>query len=304
VDLGLWKRRVERPIEQVRERSSLVDHVLTMLAHYGRVDGSGRAGAVTYYAFLAFFPIMALAFFAVGLIANVYEDARENLTDIINQLFDGLIGTGDGQISIDVFADNATPAGILGLLVFLYAGLGWMSAMRKALQSLFDAAESERLGFVMGKVRDLMALGLVGAMLLVALAVTSAVNHFSEDIIEWVGLDPESELATLGLQLVGALLGVVVITALLLVLYQFLARPRVSQRALREGAVLAAIGFVVLKLIADWLIAMTHGNPAFTVFGVALVLLVLINYFTRVVMYGAAWAYTSEREPDLNAESS
>jgi len=37
---------------------------------------------------------------------------------------------------------------------------------------------------------------------------------------------------------------------------------------------------------------------------VALVLLVLLNYFTRVVMYGAAWAYTSEREPDLNAESS
>jgi len=147
-----------------------------------------------------------------------------------------------------------------------------------------------------------MALGLVGGMLLVALALTSAVNRYSDEILEAIGLAPDSGLTNGGLQLVGALLGVVIVTALLMVLYQFLARPRVSRRALREGAVLSAIGFVVLKLLADWLIALTHGNPAFTVFGVALVLLVLINYFTRVVMYGAAWAFTSEREPDLNQE--
>ena len=44
--------------------------------HYGDVKGGLQAGAVTYFAFLSFFPILALAFFVVGLLSQVYPDAR------------------------------------------------------------------------------------------------------------------------------------------------------------------------------------------------------------------------------------
>ena len=40
-----------------------------------------------------------------------------------------------------------------------------------------------------------------------------------------------------------------------------------------------------------------RGNPAFQAFGVALILLIWINYFSRLVMYSAAWAYTLRRRP-------
>ena len=36
---------------------------------------------MTYFAFLSFFPILALAFFVVGYIAQVYPDAQNNLVD-------------------------------------------------------------------------------------------------------------------------------------------------------------------------------------------------------------------------------
>ena len=36
-----------------------------------------------------------------------------------------------------------------------------------------------------------------------------------------------------------------------------------------------------------------QNSPAFQVFGIALILLVWINYFSRVVMYAAAWAHTA-----------
>ncbi len=295
---GAW-RRVELAVARARERSGWLDHALAMLGHYGRVDGNGQAGAVTYFAFLAFFPIMALAFFFVGLIANVFPGAQASLTSFTNTLLEGLVGEADGRVSLRTFQDNASTAGLLGLAGFLYAGLGWMSAMRHALQTLFAKPQDDRPNLFVGKARDLMTLGAVGLMLLVAFAVTTAVNGFDDEIIGGLGLDPDSGLATLGLRLVGAALAVVLITSLLMVLYQLLARPRVAHRALREGALLAAIGFVLLKLAADKLIALTAGRPAFTAFGVALVLLVLINYFSRVVMYGAAWAYTSQRAPDL-----
>ncbi len=298
MDLGRAWRRVELTVKRARDRYGWLDHAMAMLGHYGRVDGNGQAGAVTYFAFLAFFPIMALAFFAIGMLANI-PHAENNLTEVINTLLAGLVGNGPGQVSLKVFQDNAGKAGILGLLGFLYAGLGWMSAMRNALQTLFAKPPRDRPNYFVGKARDAMTLAAVGAMLLVAFGVTSAVNSFDDEILSWIGLDPDALAPRLGVRVFGALLAVVLITGLLMVLYQLLARPRVSHRALREGAILAAIGFVLLKLVADRLITITHGQPAFTVFGFSLVLLVLINYFSRVVMYGAAWAYTSKRPPDL-----
>jgi membrane protein len=299
MDIGAQWKRVEQRVDRARQRFAWLDHVIAMLAHYGRVNGNGQAGAVTYFAFLAFFPIMALIFFAVGIIANVFPHARDNLVEVINSLFQGLVGEGKGEVSLSVFQENAGKAGLFGLIGFLYAGLGWMSAMRSALQTLFSKPPKDNPNLFIGKARDLMTLGAVGLLLLVAFGVTSAVNSYDGKIIEGIGLDPHARFASLGVKVLGGLLAVVLITTLLTLLYQFLARPHVSHRALREGAILAAVGFVLLKLLADRLIALTHGQPAFTVFGFSLVLLVLINYFSRVVMYGAAWAYTSKREPDL-----
>jgi membrane protein len=71
-----------------------------------------------------------------------------------------------------------------------------------------------------------------------------------------------------------------------------LARPRLPRRSLVESAILGAVAFEVLKGLSVFLIQLTHGNPAFRTFGVALILLVWINYTTRVVMFAAAWAYT------------
>ena len=65
------------------------------------------------------------------------------------------------------------------------------------------------------------------------------------------------------------------------------------RRALLGGALLGAVGFEILKLVANTLLAHTRGQPAFQAFGVALILLIWINYFSRLVMYAAAWAYTS-----------
>jgi hypothetical protein len=49
----------------------------------------------------------------------------------------------------------------------------------------------------------------------------------------------------------------------------------------------------VLKLLASKLIGLAADNPATAVLGISLVLLVWINYFSQVIMAGAAWAYTS-----------
>ena len=54
-----------------------------------------------------------------------------------------------------------------------------------------------------------------------------------------------------------------------------------------------AIAFEVLKQLSTLLLSSTQGSPAFQAFGIALILLVWINYFSRVMLYTAAWAHTS-----------
>src|ERR1700712_552806 len=121
------KDRVTGWVAEARQRRPLLDHAVRMQEHYGSVKAGQQAGAVTYFAFLSFFPILALAFFVVGWIAKVYPDAGHNLTAAINSVMPGLIGTDDGQIQIDTIQKAAATLGIIGAVVLLYSGLGWLS---------------------------------------------------------------------------------------------------------------------------------------------------------------------------------
>ena len=81
-----------------------------------RVKAGQQAGAVTYFAFLSFFPILALAFFVVGWIAKVYPDASDTLTDAINSVLPGLIGTERGpDLAARTSRRPPPPLGIVGV---------------------------------------------------------------------------------------------------------------------------------------------------------------------------------------------
>src|SRR5680860_1135413 len=131
------KERVTTKVKEVRERRPIVDHLVKMVAHYGAVNGNGQAGAVTFFGFLSFFPILALAFFLVGYVSQVYGEANTYLVQAIDEIFPGLIGNGETQISLTDFQENAGAIGIIGLVGVLYSGLGWLSGMREALLTMF-----------------------------------------------------------------------------------------------------------------------------------------------------------------------
>src|SRR6478752_10727194 len=116
-------------VATARRRVKLLDHLMNTLTHYGNVQGNVLAGAVTYFGFLSFFPLMALAFAVVGYVATVFPNAEENLVTAIEQIFPGIV-TVDGAnntISMEQIKDAKVAAGVIGLLVLLYSGLGWVS---------------------------------------------------------------------------------------------------------------------------------------------------------------------------------
>jgi membrane protein len=284
------KERAGALVAEVRTRRPLVDHLVRMQEHYSTVKAGQQAGAVTYFAFLSFFPILALAFFVVGWVAKVYPGARKNLTDALNAVMPGLVGTKPGQVQITDIESAAATVGIIGLLVLLYSGLGWLSAMRNALVVVFELPAREQPNFVFGKLRDLVALALIGVILLVSVAVAGFVGGFSGDLLSWAGLGSELGWLVTALTIV---LGFAADMLLFVAMFVLLAGPHTPRRSLWSGAFLGAIAFEVLKQLSGILFRATQGSPAFQAFGIALIVLVWINYFSRVVLYAAAFAHTA-----------
>lgn len=283
-------------VTRLRDRRPLVDHAVRTQRHYGAVKGGQQAGAVTYFAFLSFFPILALAFFVVGWVATVYSGAESDLVDAVNAVMPGLVGAGENQVQLADIQDAAGTVGLIGALVLLYSGLGWLAAMRDALVVVFEVPAKEQPSFVLGKLRDLLTLAVIGVTLLVAVGVAGMVGGFSGEILDWLGLG--EELGWL-VRLTTVVLGLLANMLLFFTLFALLAEPPTPRRSLWSGALLGAVAFEVLKQVSGLLIASTQGNPAFQAFGIALIVLVWINYFSRVVMYAAAWAHTSRAAREI-----
>ena len=284
------KQKVTDTVDDVRRRRPSVDHVIRMVQHYGAVKGNLQAGAVTYFAFLSFFPILALAFAVIGWVANVYPEAQANLIDAINQVLPNLVGPDPGQVQLSSIQDAAGAAAGIGLVAVLYSGLGWLSSLREALTVVFEETKDEVPGFLAGKLRDLIVMATIGVVLILSVVVSAVVTSLSDQVLDRVGLG--GGLGWL-LNLLGIAVGLLANMVLFFLFFRLLADPPLPSRSMWSGALLGAVLFEVLKQASRFLLQATASSPAFQAFGIALILVVWINYVSRVVMYAAAWAYTS-----------
>ncbi|WP_244929788.1 YihY/virulence factor BrkB family protein [Nocardioides sp. W7] len=282
--------RVTAKVADVRRRRPGIDHVVLMQEHFGAVKAAQQAGAVTYFAFLSFFPILALAVFVLGRLSSLYDGPDPDLAQTINSVVPGIVGNREDQVSLDDIRTFSGWAAILGLVGVLYSGLGWISALRDALLVVFETPDREQPGFVAGKLRDLVALVVLGVVLLVAVAATGFLAGFSDDVLAWLGLGAELgwlvKLLTIGL-------GLAANAALFFLMFRLLADPRVPRRSLWSGALVGGVVFELLKQLSGVLLEATRNQPAFQAFGIALVLVVWMNYTSRVILYAASWAYTT-----------
>src|SRR5699024_9599235 len=104
---------------ETRQRHPAVDHLVRAYERYSDSNGTQLASAVTYYAFLSFFPLLALAFAVVGFLA-----ARNvELTDHLNKALEAVLPGLSEQLPVEQIAEARVGAGLLGVLGLLYAGL-------------------------------------------------------------------------------------------------------------------------------------------------------------------------------------
>lgn len=277
-------------LRELRARAQWVDHAVRAYDRDDEVLGGRLAAAVTYFAFLSFFPLLALAFALVGYVSSVYPDAQDDVMRVVEGAFPSLVGPGEGQLDITEVIGAKKGAGLLGLLGLLYAGLGWLDALRDGLRRVFGT-DDVAIGLLRKKLVDVLVLVLLGLSLLVSLAVSSLATSATTRGLDLAGLD-ESTTATALLKVLSVVLAVLVDVVIFAILLSRLSGAKLPWRQVRSGALLAAGGFAVLKLAGTFLVAHTTSNPLYATFGVVVGLLVWINLVSRLTIFAGAWTAT------------
>jgi len=296
--------RAHRVWTRARRASSSFDHAVRAWQRFDDTRGDRLAAYMSYLGVLSLFPIIALAFAAGALlVANVpwFGNAFNDL--IATALRSFLPGLESG--TTDLF-DNLRQAtrtrlglqtgGIVtaigGVVVLLYTGSGWISAQREALRTIFGEEPRYDRFFLIAKAHDIGVLLLLGVLLTVSVA--ASVLTQSGRLLRLFGIGPDSAgearvLVGIATVVVAILTGVGLFLAQHVTLAGVPGRP---WRAYLSGAVVAAIGFEVLKQGATLLIDRLTTNAVSGTFGAIIAVLVWINLTSRVTLLGAAWTYT------------
>ncbi|WP_052745666.1 YihY/virulence factor BrkB family protein [Allosalinactinospora lopnorensis] len=270
-----------------RQRRPGFDHAARAYERYSDCRGTQLAASVTYYAFLSFFPLLALAFAAAGYLAEFNVEARQYMDQALSEVLPGL----SQDLPIDQIAQARVGAGILGLLGLVYSGVNAVSSLREVLHAIWLKSITDSPNYVVAKLIDTMVMLVFGTVLLFSVALTSVLQTATRWLLNWIDLG-EVEVLIIATKAVGLVAAIAVNLLIFLVVFSRLSGTRRSWRLLWRGALLAAVGFEILKALGATLIAGTLGNPVYASFAVLVGLLVWINLVMRLVIFAAAWTAT------------
>ncbi|HEX7661041.1 MAG TPA: inner membrane protein YhjD [Pseudonocardiaceae bacterium] len=272
-----------------RARHAWLDHVLRANESYNARHGNYYAAAITYFSVLSIMPILMVGTAIAGAVLAGNHDLFERLQNSIVQAMPGELGSTVGQM-LTAAVDARNTIGIIGLVIAAYAGLGWMSSLRDALTVQWDRALTKKPIWRKWPV-DLLSLIGLGIAIVLSFAVTSAGTLVGSVLLRLAGLG-HSVGAGILWEALTIILGVAANWLVFLWVLVRLPRERVAMRGAARGALIAAIGFEILKQLASLLLRGATSSPTAAVFGSIIGLLVFANLVSRLVLLTAAWTAT------------
>lgn len=299
LDTGARPETEERPgfITRLRRRRPGVDHVLRAYDAFTERYGMHYAAALTYFSVLSLFPILLVAFSALGFVLAGNQELQNQLTGaaktamppgVLRDLIGDLIGTA-------VAKRGST--GVIGIVIALYSGIGWMGNLRDALTAQWGVAKPA-LSMVPRMLKDLLAMIGLGVAMVVSFGVTALASGFTNQVLELLGLADEVWAKFL-LRGLGVVLSLAANWIIFMWIIARLPRARVSARSAIRGALVMAVGFEILKQVMTIYLSSLGGNPAYQMFGPILGLMVFANFVWQLLLFLTAWIATAKENQQV-----
>jgi YihY family inner membrane protein len=222
-------------IDRFQRRHAAVSMPLAVIYKFFEDQGNYLAAVVTYYAFIAIFPLMLLA---TSILGFLLQDNPELQAELLDSALGQFPIIGD-QLGHPDGLEGSTWAIIIGSLAALYGAVGLGQAIQNVSNTAWSVPRNSRPNPLMMRAKSLFLLFTAGVAV-IGVVVVSAVLTNSEVLNDWVGIDVRWFVSVASVLVVGSVLTV---------LFRFAAADDHSVRHALPGAFAVAIMWQALQYI-------------------------------------------------------
>lgn len=276
--------------------------------HFLQHNGFLLAAGMSYQGLFAVFSALYLAFAGVGIWLGGSRAAVDGLIRIVNGYIPGLISA-HGLVKpeqVEAATQESgrllTITGGVAAVVVIWTAIGFVTFTRRAVRDTFGLPFDMR-NYVMLKARDFLASILFGIALLIGALLGSITTGAVDLVFGLIGWDKETLGWSVGARLISIVVAFGVNTVALASLFRFLTGTTLTWRRAWPGAVVGAIGMVVLQIGAGFLFVYTPSNPLLSTFTVLIGFLLWFRFIGIVILVSAAWIAVAAGDRDVPLRS-
>jgi YihY family inner membrane protein len=260
-----------RRLDAFQQHHRLTAFAFAVVKKFGDDRGGALAALLTYYAFLALFPLLLLLVTGLGFVIGHDADLERRVIDSVLSEFP-IIGQ---QLGRSVHALRGSGIALfVGLVGLVWGSLGVSHAAQHAMAEVWNIPGRDRPGFFPRLGRSLSILGVL-ATGLVATTALSGIATAVGPALYW--------------RVVTLVLTVGVNAGIFLLGYRLLTPKVIATRDLVVGAVLAAVGWSVIQAIGGYLVAhqLRETSEVYGFFAIVLGLLLFLYIGAQLTIYAA-----------------
>ena len=264
-----------RIIDAWQQRHRIPAFAFAVFKKFGDDQAGNLVALLTYFAFLATFPLLLALSAILGLLLRGNPALQASIQTSALAEFP-IIGT---QVSSQVglaSLGHSAPALIIGILGAILGGRGLGNALQNTLNSLWNVPKVVRPGFPSNYLRSFGLLGLLGAGTIVTTAAASL-----------VGAGHMLGLSGAPIKTLAFALSTAIDFALFFAAFRIAAAKIVATRDLLLGAILSSIAWQILLSLAGIIIShdLKHAQAIAGFFGVVLGLLAWFGLQATATVY-------------------
>jgi YihY family inner membrane protein len=263
-----------RAVDRFQRERRVVGFPIAVVYKFFDDQGGYLAVLLTYYAFVAIFPLLLIASSVLGFVLQGDPELSQRILDTALSQFP-IVGD---QLGRPEGLRGSTSAVVVGATAALYGILGLGQAGQNAMNVAWSVPRNSRPNPLLSRARSLVLLVLAGLSLLAVTLVTSLSVHLE-------ALGPE---VNTGLQWAINAAGVLLNGLVLTVLFRLATARRLPLRAFAPGALTVALLWQGLQVLGGVYVSNVIARSSATngVFALVLGLLGLIYLASVIAMLG------------------
>ncbi len=270
-----------RNLDRYQQRHKPVAFLYAVIKKYGQDEAGSRAALLTYYAFLALFPLLLVLTTVIDIVIGSHPRVEHTLLKGITDYFP-LLGSQLGS-HVHTLHKSGFPL-LVGLLFTFYGTRGVADAFRQSVNHIWGIPHSERaIAFPKSLIKSLSLITLGGSGFLVAALSAGLANAAGSG---WMFR---------GLSLA---VNLFILFWVFTFIINFSLPRRVKIRQIRAGAAAAAVGLVILQSVGGYILAheLKSLDALYSYFAVTLGLLFWLYLQAQMVYYAVEIAAVSSQK--------